>query len=147
MPHVDFDRVQAERLRAEHVDPITFTVAGSTFTCLAIIPLSVAYQLADADELPSTQLSIDPHVRYVRSLLIPECRPKFDEAIRSDTVAIDARTMYDLASWLTAEITGRPTVPSTEPSSGRQTTTNTSSDTTFNIEPDEASTNSTVDEV
>lgn len=125
MPHRDFDAARAERLRG--TDPVTFTIGGETFTCVPSPCVGDALALADAPERgdnPSEALRAI--IGFVRALLRPADRRRWDRTIRRQKASrlrrgqpVSSEEIWEVALWLTAEHSARPTRPPTGSSGGR----------------------------
>lgn len=129
MPTLDFDAARRERLRAR--DPISFTLGGETFTPLPCVPFAAAWDLIDAPDPTGEQEA--PLIAY-RGLaaFIAECLPPADTErwwalFASRDEPIDGVALREVATFLTAAYTGRPTSPSTDSSAGRPKTSRRSS--------------------
>jgi hypothetical protein len=142
MPHRDFDAARAERER--QVEPVTFTLGGETFQCVAP-SVGDALDLADAPEPESSLIgSVKAIAKFIDKILIPADRGRFKKLLRKMDTPHGPVNSYDLIEvgmWLAEEYAGRPTEPSTDSSGGRATTGDTSSSDTSN-EPAEPSPNS-----
>lgn len=90
MAERDFD---AERQQKEGH---RFTLAGHTFHTYP--GLSVTYILAD--DANEATLPLERTINFIRSLIIEEDRPKFDEIIHSPQVYIDTDDLLELSKWL-----------------------------------------------
>lgn len=122
MPHQTFGAV---RLAAER-EPVTFDFGlygEETFTVMPTPSLGDTFDLADAPE-PTPQNELESArviARFIRRMLQPEDRPRFDAAlyrIPSTHVGI----IIDCGVWIAGQVTGRPTRPAPTSSSGRQAT-------------------------
>lgn len=122
MPTWDFDAARRERLRAR--DPISFTLGGEQFTCLPVIPLGVAWALADAPDQAELLQQTTPQVLHglaglVADMLILGDVDRWWALFQSKEEVIDEDAIYELVQTLTAAYTGRPTSPSIDSSDGR----------------------------
>jgi len=125
MPSFDFDQARAERLRER--EPITFTLAGETFTCLPFVPLAVMWGLVDAPDIAAlAQQSYPETLRsiagMIADLLVPEDVDRWWGIFQSHEHPVDGAAVCEVMEALTEVYTGRPTVPSTDSSGGRPTT-------------------------
>lgn len=126
MPHRDFDAARAERLRK--VEPVAFTIGGERFTCVAEPTLGDALALADAPEPEDNEAAAARAlVRFVESLLVPSDRARWRRTIARQRYSrwrrrppVSTSELIELGAWLTVAYTARPTVPSSDSSSGRR---------------------------
>lgn len=130
MPPKDFDAARKERLRQR--DPMQFVLQGDVYTCLAIVPVGVAFDLADAperDEMTEAQAGAEfsrSLASFIDNILIEADRPRFQSALRRRDDPIDPDTLLEIVDWLGQEYSARPTEPSAESSDGRGATGRTS---------------------
>jgi hypothetical protein len=123
MGNIDFDAARKERIQRR--DPLTFTVAGQTFTSLPVVPFGTCWALADAPEM--AELEQKPYTEIIRTLagmvadmLVEDDVPRWWALFDSKTEIIDAATVNEIATGLTEHFAARPTSPSTDSSAGRQ---------------------------
>jgi hypothetical protein len=120
-PHRDFDAARAERERL--IEPETFTFGGETFTCVLAPALGDVLDLVDAPE-PSADLAGAAKAMdfFIRKLLVPSDRERWDELLRSSDTphgVINAYDVIEVGMHLSEVFGGRPTGPSTDSSRGR----------------------------
>lgn len=114
----DFDVARSERLRER--DPISFTLAGQTFTCLPVIPVGAALDLEEAPEVDEDEArAARALARFIDSALIDDDRERFAETLRQREDPVDGTALFDIAVWLAGEYAARPTSPFTGSSGGR----------------------------
>lgn len=130
MPHRDFDAARAERARA--ADPETFTIGGETFTCVLLPAIGDVLDLIDAPERDQNPVgAVRAAIAYIDTLLVPEDRARFQETIRGaehDAGPVNGDDVLDVMWYLSERFTGRPTRPSDDSSSGRESGGETSSE-------------------
>lgn len=107
--HRDFDAA-----RAEHVgEPLTFTLNGTLFTCVADVPSGPLLDMAANADLADAA-AFSAFGEFLRSIVVPDQADDFNAALRTVGLA----TLLELVSWVVGEITGRPlSVPSSSPAS------------------------------
>lgn len=114
--HLDFDAARRQRAR-EDGEPLTFTLAGETFTCLAHVPIGVF-----ADAAASGGISNVGLLRFVRGVLVSEDEERFDVLMRRKSAPVDddgnpdptwrpvdGEDLLDIFNRLVDVYTGRPT--------------------------------------
>lgn len=128
MPHQSFGTVRA----GEEREPITFDFGlygEETFTVVPTPSFGDTFDLHDAPEPTNTQnelILVRVLARFIRRLLPPEDRPRFDAALyRIPTDRPDI--IIECAAWIAPQVTGFPTRPPTTSSGGRARNGRTSS--------------------
>lgn len=116
MPAKDFDAARRERLRER--EPLQFTLQDVTYTCLSVIPVGDALDLADAPDADAGAAFVAAICGFIDKILIDEDRPKFAEAIRRRDDPVDPLTLLEIVEWLSEEYVARPTSPSDVSSDG-----------------------------
>lgn len=126
-PHRDFDAARAERLRG--TEPVTFTIGGQRFRCVLEPALGDALALADAPEPQDSEAGAARAIcRFVESLLVPEDRRRWRRLCGRQRYRrfgrrrppVSSAELLELGAWLAMSYTARPTVPSSDSSSGRR---------------------------
>lgn len=124
--HRDFDAGRREIER----DPVTFSLAGETFTITPTPSLGDVFELADAPDVapeefdPASAVSLTlvrTLKRFIRSMIEPDDRPRFDAAMFR-VGSHEGWLFVEIASWIAEQVTGFPTSPSAGLSGGRSTT-------------------------
>jgi hypothetical protein len=117
---VSFKDFDADVREAEG-EPITFKLAGSTFTCVHPIPIGISMAMAGAmtkDEL--TQMNVV--ARSLKALIVEEQHDQWDQALMRVT---SIEVLKDLVAWIVGEATNRPSVaPGGSPSDSSGATPN-----------------------
>lgn len=121
MSHRTFGAVK----RAATREPITFdfgVYGEERFTITPEPSLGDCFQLYDAPEKTPTNLLEVARAcaRFIRSMIDPKDRRRFDEAL-TRIPASEAGIIFEAAEWITEQVTGFPTPPPEDSSSGRQT--------------------------
>lgn len=128
MPHRDFD--VARRSWDVDRDPVTFALAGETFTVVPDPSLGDTFDLADAPDIsaddfdpdrPADTQLIRVLTRFLRRMIPPDDRARFDAALYK-VPARHSGVIIEINAWITEQVIARPTVPPSSSSSGRQTT-------------------------
>lgn len=119
MPHRSFDAAR----RAYHVerDPVTFDLGGERFTVLPDPSLGDVFELMDAPEpIPDNeQQSIRILAKFIRRMLPDEDRLRWDRVLLT-IPSTESPVIIELATWITEQISARPTVPPAPSSRGRR---------------------------
>jgi len=121
VPHRSFDA--ARRAYEAQRDPVTFDYGGETFTVVPDPTLGDTFELMDAPEItPETeQQAVRALVKFVRRMLPPEDRARFDQA-HYRIPSTEGPVIIEMAAWIAEQVTTRPTVPPASSSGGRRTT-------------------------
>lgn len=98
----------------------TFDLAGRKLVCLPVLPVA-AQQLLRREGLPIREL-----VAFVEATLTDSSVVLFRDALADKTQIVDEDLLADVVMWLTEEYAQRPSVPPSDSSDGRPTTTDTS---------------------
>jgi hypothetical protein len=125
--HRDYDALRAE-IEREH-SPLTFTLFGHTYTTVTAPRLGDTFDLMDAPEPvgETEQEAVRALARFIRKMLVPEDRPRWDEALYRlgpEHGELVVRIATDMAEQYLA----RPTEPPSGSSSGRDGTGENSSE-------------------
>lgn len=120
MPHQSFGTVRTGVER----EPITFDFGlygEETFTVIPDPSLGDTFDLHDAPEPTPTNALESSRVlaRFVRRMLDPADRPRFDQALYR-IPASRPDIVMECAAWIATQVTGFPTLPPTTSSRGRQ---------------------------
>lgn len=117
MAHRSFGTVRA----AVEREPVTFDLAGESFTVTPDPSLGDTFDLYDAPEpTPENELeSVRVLARFVRRMLDPEDRSRFDAALYR-IPSSHSYVIIEVAEWITEQVAGFPTVPPTTSSGGRR---------------------------
>lgn len=126
MAHRTFGAVRTAATK----EPITFDFglySEETFTVVPEPSLGDTFDLYDAPEpLPENEaVAIRVLARFIRRMLPPEDRVRFDQALYRIPIT-EAHIIMDVATYITEQATGFPTMPPTTSSRGRQPTGKTS---------------------
>lgn len=121
----DFDAARRERLRER--DPLQFVLQGDTYTCVPVVPVGDALDLADAPDVDAGAAFMVAICAFVDKILVDDDRPKFAAAIRRRDDPVDPMTLLEIVEWLSEEYVARPTSPSDASSDGPGGTGQTSS--------------------
>lgn len=118
--------------RSAAAEPIVFTLGPflEEFTVVPEPSLGDTFDVFDAPEpSPSNMLeSARLLARFIRRMLAPEDRPRFDQTLYRMQPANEAAVaIVECAMWITEQVTGFPTVPPADSSDGRHTNGTTSS--------------------
>lgn len=121
----DFDAARLERRRER--EPAQFRLGGETFTCLPVVPIGFALDLATLALGPED----DPDIAaayaltsFIDNVLVDEDRPRFQELLRRRDDAVDPDSLWEIVKWFAEVYAGRPTVPPRDSSSSPPTTGN-----------------------
>lgn len=121
MAHQSFGTVRAGIER----EPITFDFGmwgEHRFTCLPEPSLGDTFDLYDAPE-PAPENMIESArilVRFIRRMIVPEDRDRFDETLRQ-IPASQSHVIVEAATFIAGEVAGFPTTPPASSSGGRRT--------------------------
>lgn len=116
----DLDAARRERNRNRQ--PVQFSIGDEVFTCIAVVPVGVAFDLAAAPELGDNRgAATYALITFVDQLLIEEDRARFADRIRRRDDPVDPEFILDLVARISQEYAARPTLPSSGSSSGRAT--------------------------
>lgn len=124
--HRDFDAARRAYSKGE-IDPVTFILAGETFTCLCDPTLGDTFELADVPDLEPEDFDSSSRFhmatirrlsKYIRHMLPLEERPRWDGALYRVPVS-EMAVILEIANYITEAVAGRPTVPLTTSSRGR----------------------------
>lgn len=125
MPHRDFDAARTERLKGR--EPITFTMGGQSFACVAEPALGDALGLAEApepDDSPSAALKA--MLRFVAASLDPADQRRFRRMVRRQTARrlrrrppVSSQEVFELGVMIASNYSARPTRPPSDSSAGR----------------------------
>lgn len=136
MTHRKF--VQEPRLNGEAPKAPTFTVEGvtrkgeewsETFTCLPVAPAGVLDDLSssvsvDDDGVPRVhQMRL---LRFFRGVLEDEDVARFNLLVHDKERMLELTMLAEIMNWLTEELVGHPTTPSSTSGRGRRPTGRTS---------------------
>lgn len=106
MPSRDFDAARRERDRTR--EPLTFTLGGQAFTCLAAPTVGDALDLADAPEHPHPG-AIPALVTFIEHLLASDDdRARFQALLRRREDPIDHEAIIDVGAWLADQYVALP---------------------------------------
>lgn len=113
----DFDAARRERNRER--EPLQFKLGGETFTCLAVIPAGLGYDLLEI-ELTGDQLRIGLAYRdFILAVLATKAdRDRFEKVLRQTKNAVEPLDLRDVVVWLAEQYGGRPTQRSSDSSDG-----------------------------
>ena len=123
MPHQSFGAVRL----VDPAEPLTFDFGMFSEERLTVVPepsLGDTFDLADCPEptTPATELEASRMcARFIRRMLIPEDRPRFDQALYR-IPASHVSLVIDAARWITQEVLNRPFGPAASSSDGPPTT-------------------------
>lgn len=121
MAHQSFGTVRAGIER----EPITFDFGiwgDERFTVVPEPSLGDTIDLYDAPE-PTPENMVESArllARFIKRLLVPEDRARFDEALKR-IPASQSHVIVEAALWITEQVTAFPTVPPASSSGGRPT--------------------------
>lgn len=120
--HRTFDAVRTAVQR----EPITFDFGiygEETFTVVPDPSLGDCFELHDAPEpTPANTLeSAKMLARFIRRMLDPDDRPRFDAALFR-IPSTEMHVVIDCAEWIAEQVSGFPTRPPAASSAGRQRT-------------------------
>lgn len=139
MAHRDFDAARAERVRQQ--EPLTFTLGGERFTCVAEPTIGDALALADAPEPEQNETAaVRAILAFVGALVVPEDRRRWKRMLRRQRPGrrnrhpVSAGEVVELGAWLAMAYTGRPSDPSSGSAVGRGASGATSSGTSSGAE-------------
>ena len=104
-------------------EPITFDFGiygEETFTIIPEPTLGDTFDLFDAPEpIPENEaVAIRVLARFIRRMLAPDDRARFDQALYRIPIT-ESHIIMDVATYITENATGFPTMPPTTSSSGR----------------------------
>lgn len=130
--HRDFDAARRAYTATAGglADPVTFALAGETFTCLPDPTLGDTFDLADAPDIDVETWDSGNRVHmdlvrtlsaFIRRMLPPDDRPRYEAALYRVPVT-HMPVIIDIAGYITEQVVNRPTVPPDDSSSGRPPT-------------------------
>lgn len=103
---------------AAEIEPVTFTLAGETFTCHpAVQGYTILKFVADADSDDGGRAA-GAIYEFFKSAMPEEEYAKFTALITRTDVIFSLNNLADIAAWLTEEYTARPTQPPASSGSG-----------------------------
>lgn len=118
MPAPDFDAARRERARRR--TPLTFTLGGEDFTCLAAPLVGDALDLAAAPEW-GEKGAVEALVGFIDALLATDDdRQRFQALLRRRDDPIDNEAIFDVGVYLAEQFSTGPFGPPTGSSSGPQ---------------------------
>lgn len=82
----------------------TFKLGGETFHTYPGMSVTFIRKESTEDTTP-----LDGTLSFIRSLILPKDRDKFDTLINSEDIYIEADDLLELSNWLVEVISGRPT--------------------------------------
>jgi hypothetical protein len=124
--HVDFDAARRAYSKGQ-IDPVTFDLAGETFTCLCDPTLGDTFELADVPDLDPADFdsanrlhlaTIRRLARYIRHMLPVDERGRWDQSLYRIPLS-EMPVILEISEYITKAVTSRPTVPPTTSSRGR----------------------------
>lgn len=118
--------------RTAAAEPIVFTLGPflEEFTVVPEPSLGDTLEVYAAPEPGPTNMieSAALLAKFIRRMLVPEDRDRFDRTLYRMTPANEAAVdIVECATWITEQVTGFPTVPPGSSSAGRHTSGTTSS--------------------
>jgi hypothetical protein len=126
VPSRDFD--VARRAYDDTFEPVSFELAGETFTVLREPTLGDTFELHDAPDIDvedfdgsdRTHLAlVRVLVRFISHMLDQNDRPRFAQALYRIPVSHQG-VLIEVATFITEQVVGRPTEPSSTSSAGPQ---------------------------
>lgn len=120
MTHRSFDVARVDR------DPVTFDLAGQSFTCRPTLAAGALLNLGAATDDRIGARSSRALIGFMTSALIEEDVPRFLALIEDPDVAIPIDTLGEVVEWLAEELVGFPTLPPSGSPGGRSTNGRTS---------------------
>jgi hypothetical protein len=133
-PHRDFDAARAQRAR--ETDPLSFTLGGERFTCVAEPTLADTFALLAAPEPEDSERgAVQSILEFVGNLVVHGDRARWERMVKAQkrrgrrraSVPVSPSDVLELGAWLATEYTARPTRPSSDSSDGRPSTGGSSS--------------------
>lgn len=125
MAVIGADYELARRERNAKREPNKVVMGGEEFTLLPTIPIATAFDLVDAPEPDGDNPSMESAAiralcTFIRLALVDEDQPRWNALLARREDAIDGVDIIAYGGMITAVYTGRPTVPSSGSSGGRQ---------------------------
>lgn len=102
MPSKEFDAF----IREATQEPITFTVAGETFTCIDSLPLTI---LANITRQQSNGQAVVGLADFLTAVVLPEDHDRLEVLMNEPHNAVAIESWAEIVEWLIEEYTGRPT--------------------------------------
>lgn len=112
----DFDQERQQTLQKRELE---FTAGGQVFHVIPFVPPETLDAFHPTKRKEGQDI-IDVYDKWVKSMVVEEDRPKWDQVRKEADPPLELHTIESIVFWLVEEATGRPTARPSSSRSGPQ---------------------------